>query len=74
MKRIGTRLREEREAAGLSQREVGRSSGGAITPAGLSRIEKGDRYPTLRTLEGLTRALPVRVIVESGRVKVEVTS
>jgi transcriptional regulator with XRE-family HTH domain len=69
--RLGEQLRRERERADLSQREVSARTGGVVSSPALSRIEAGDRYPTLRTLEALSRALGVRFVVESGRTRVE---
>lgn len=68
---IGEQLRRARERAGRSQREVAKATGGVVSSPALSRIERDERYPTLRTLEALTAALGVRLIVENGRARVE---
>jgi transcriptional regulator with XRE-family HTH domain len=67
---IGTELRRARERAGLSQYEVAARTEGVLSPAALSRIERGERYPTLRTL-ALSEALGVKIVVEGGRAWVE---
>jgi transcriptional regulator with XRE-family HTH domain len=63
---LGKLLRDRREELGLSLLAVERlvdakttASGDRpnIGAAGLSRIETGNRYPTLRTLEALSSAL-----------------
>jgi transcriptional regulator with XRE-family HTH domain len=71
---IGRDLKRAREQVGLSQRAAAEATGGVLSPAGLSRIEAGARYPTLRTLEALSSALGIRVTVERGRARIEVTS
>jgi transcriptional regulator with XRE-family HTH domain len=53
---LGRRLRETREAAGLSQREL---SFPGCTAAYISRIEKGERVPSLQ----LIREFAVRLDV-----------
>jgi transcriptional regulator with XRE-family HTH domain len=68
---VGAQLRRARRRSGLSQRRAAAATGGALSTAGLSRIESGQRYPTLRTLEALSTALGVRVVVEGGRTRVE---
>jgi tetratricopeptide (TPR) repeat protein len=53
---VGRRLREAREAAGLSQRQL---SFPGCSPAYISRIEAGDRIPSLQLLRELGRRLGV---------------
>jgi transcriptional regulator with XRE-family HTH domain len=67
---IGTQLREAREAAGLSLRDVAAASDDRITAGGLSLIEQGQRYPTLRTLEALASVLRVTISVRPKGVDV----
>lgn len=55
-KAVGTRLRDAREAAGLSQRQL---SFQGCSPAYISRIEAGDRIPSLQLLRELGRRLGV---------------
>jgi transcriptional regulator with XRE-family HTH domain len=73
---IGLQLQEARESAGLSLREVCRRTGEPgnperVSPAALSRIENGLRYPSLRTLEALAKTLRVQVSVGPDRVTVK---
>jgi tetratricopeptide (TPR) repeat protein len=53
---VGVRLREAREGAGLSQRQL---SFPGCSPAYISRIESGDRIPSLQLLRELGRRLGV---------------
>jgi tetratricopeptide (TPR) repeat protein len=53
---VGRRLREARERAGLSQRQL---SFPGCSPAYLSRIEAGDRTPSLQLMRELARRLGV---------------
>jgi tetratricopeptide (TPR) repeat protein len=53
---VGRRLREARERAGLSQRQL---SFPGCSPAYISRIEAGDRIPSLQLLREMGRKLGV---------------
>ncbi len=53
---VGRRLREARERAGLSQRQL---SFQGCSPAYISRIEAGDRIPSLQLLREMGRRLGV---------------
>lgn len=53
-----------RESTEKSLRDVSRASG--VSRAGIARMEAGDRVPSLRSLVGLSMALPVRFVVEGG--------
>ena len=53
---MGERLKAAREAAGLSQRQL---SFGGCSPAYISRIESGERIPSLQLLRELGRRLGV---------------
>jgi hypothetical protein len=55
----------------VSQREVADATDGVVSAAGLCRIELGQRYPTLRSLEALSVALGIRLVVARGRTRVE---
>jgi tetratricopeptide (TPR) repeat protein len=55
-KAVGERLKEARERAGLSQRQL---SFAGCSPAYISRIESGDRIPSLQLLRELGRRLGV---------------
>ena len=60
---LGTRIRQLRKDAGLTQQDLARSAGiGRVT---LVRLEKGEQSPTLRTLLLLTAALgrPVQDLI-----------
>jgi transcriptional regulator with XRE-family HTH domain len=68
---IGSKIRRARQAAGLSLRDVATASGGRVTASGLSLIEHGHRYPTVQTLEGVSRALDVRFSITPRGVHME---
>jgi tetratricopeptide (TPR) repeat protein len=53
---VGERLKEARERAGLSQRQLSFSG---CSPAYISRIESGDRIPSLQLLRELGKRLDV---------------
>jgi len=61
--RIGRDLREARERAGLSQRELARRS--AVAQPNIARIESGDQVPRVDTLDRLLRACDARLEVTS---------
>ena len=64
MKAIGKRLRATREAKGLSQRQL---STEGVSPAYISRIEAGDRHPSLNALRLMADRLGVSVeYLETG--------
>lgn len=55
---IGRRLRGLREQEGLSQRQLSEAAGvKGVTAAYISRIEAGDRYPSLNALRALAGPL-----------------
>ena len=56
---FATRLRELRESAGLTQRELAERSG--LHLGGLTKIEQGDREPAWSTVLDLAGALGVEV-------------
>lgn len=67
---VGRRLREARERAGLSQNAL---ADGACTPAYISRIELGERVPSLQLLGQLSRRLAVSATyLATGSVRGEV--
>jgi ribosome-binding protein aMBF1 (putative translation factor) len=55
--KIGARLLQQRQAAGLSQQQLAAASG--IAQADISRIERGQINPTAATLESLGTPLGV---------------
>lgn len=52
---FGSRLRQLREEAGISCNELARRSG--VSDGMISRLERGERTPTLDTARKLARAL-----------------
>jgi transcriptional regulator with XRE-family HTH domain len=56
---LGARLRERREAVGWSQAELAEAVG--VTPNYVGVIERGEKLPTLETVEAVSRALGVSV-------------
>lgn len=54
--RVGKRIHEARARAGLSQRDLAFTG---CTAAYISRIEAGDRVPSLKTLHGIAKRLGV---------------
>jgi HTH-type transcriptional repressor of puuD len=59
---IGNLLRQSRESAGLSQRKLARLSG--LSNALISSIEKGDRTPSIESLERLAEAMGLSLIID----------
>ncbi|HEX4081925.1 MAG TPA: helix-turn-helix transcriptional regulator [Acidimicrobiales bacterium] len=59
---VGERVREAREAAGLSQRELARRMG--TSQAAVDRLEAGGVGATLTTLQRVASALGLEVNVE----------
>ncbi|MBR0405857.1 MAG: helix-turn-helix transcriptional regulator [Eggerthellaceae bacterium] len=60
-RRIGAQIREQRQQAGLTQKQLAARAG--ITQAVLSRVESGSGNPTLALLEELAFALDSRLDV-----------
>jgi ribosome-binding protein aMBF1 (putative translation factor) len=58
---VGLRIRERREALGKGQREVARFCVG-VSAAYLSRIEDGERAPTISALVEIANALDVSAL------------
>ncbi len=56
---LGARIKELRKSRGLSQNELSERIG--IDAKHLSRIEVGNSYPSLDTLERISRALGVEI-------------
>ena len=66
---IGVRVRELREARGLSQRQAG---GAWISRSFMSRFESGDRLVGVTVLQALTLSMPdVRFVIEAGELRIE---
>lgn len=47
----------------MSQRDVAARTAD-LTPTGISRIERGERYPNLNTLEALAKVLRIEVTID----------
>lgn len=60
-KRVGGLIRETRKAKGLTQKELGEKLG--VTEATASRIESGTQNLTLETLQRLSVAFQIEIIV-----------
>jgi transcriptional regulator with XRE-family HTH domain len=58
---LGAELRQAREKRGLSVRELARAAG--LSAEAVSAIERGQRYPSLRTLECLAAALQITIVI-----------
>ena len=66
---IGLRIRELREARGLSQRQAG---GDWVSRSFMSRLESGERLVGVTVLQALTLSMPdVRFVIEAGEVCIE---
>lgn len=59
---VGDRIRDAREAAGLSQRELAARMG--TSQAAVARLEAGGTGATLTTLQKVATALDLKVTVE----------
>jgi ribosome-binding protein aMBF1 (putative translation factor) len=59
---VGEQVREAREAAGLSQRELARRMG--TSQAAVARLEAGGTGATLTTLQRVAAALGLKITVE----------
>lgn len=66
---IGERIKTIRQEKGLSQYELAKRAD--ISQSFLSYIEKGEKSPTVRTLEKITKAveIPLEELVEDHREK-----
>lgn len=64
---IGQRLRRLRKELGFSQRKLAELTRGGVTAAYISRIEKGERSPSVKTLRRLSSPLGVSAeFLETG--------
>jgi transcriptional regulator with XRE-family HTH domain len=66
---LGTDLRAAREERGLSVPAVAHAAG--LSLSSLYAIERGDRYPSLATLEALAECLQVTVVIGPHETTVE---
>lgn len=61
------RLKRLREARGISQRELAELAGDGVTYSYISRIESGDRRPSLTAVRKLAKPLGVTpLFLETG--------
>jgi transcriptional regulator with XRE-family HTH domain len=67
---LGEQLAACRTALGLSIRELAERCD--LSPAIIHKLEHGDRYPTLTTLEALSTGMPCRAVIENGTTTLEV--
>lgn len=66
---IGVRVRELRQARGLSQAQAG---GHWISRSFMSRLESGERLVGVTVLQALTLSMPdVRFVIEAGELHIE---
>lgn len=73
---LGRRLAQLRRDLGWSQREEAHRAstnghGGHLSSTAISKIEKGDRNPKLASLESLSAALGIRIVIEPGGTHIE---
>ena len=66
---IGPELRAVREQLGIT-REACAEAGG-LSLSVLEKLERGDRYPSLRTLEALAACLGVSIIITPTETYIE---
>lgn len=59
---IPQKVKQARENAGLTQRELGRRTG--LSNSHISMIEKGERVPTLDALSLIAAAMGLELIVD----------
>jgi transcriptional regulator with XRE-family HTH domain len=58
---IGQELRAIREQRGISARLIAAEAG--ISRSALTAIERGERYPSLETLEALASCLRINIVI-----------
>ncbi|MGD0266410.1 MAG: helix-turn-helix transcriptional regulator [Candidatus Methylomirabilota bacterium] len=58
-KRLAMRIKELRAARKMTQEDLARKTG--LTRVHIARLESGNHDPTLSTLQGLAKALKVKV-------------
>lgn len=67
---LGRELCDARMRRGLNIRELSAESG--LSREAISAIERGDRYPSLQTLEALCHALDISVVIGPDETMIEV--
>lgn len=66
---LGRKLFEIRLQRGLSQRKLAQGSED-LTATGVSRVERGERWPNLRTLEALSKTLRVAFVIDPNGTRI----
>lgn len=66
---LGTEIKAIRERRGLSQSDLARHAG--ISREAVGAIERGDRYPTLATLEAIAECLQITFVVGPNETHIE---
>lgn len=68
---LGAEIRAIRERRGLSQADV--AEAGHISREAVAAIERGERYPNLRTLEAIAECLQVTFVISPQETHIEPT-
>lgn len=68
---LGRELRLLRLERGLPLRALATKAGADLTSSSISKIERGERYPNLHTLEALARALHCRFTTDADGTRIE---
>lgn len=63
---LATLLHTKRHSLGMRMSDVANNSG--LSKAGLSRIERGERTPTVRSVLALSEMYSMRIVIENGKV------
>jgi len=66
---LGSELRAIRETRGLTVRDLAERAD--VSPEAVSAIERGARYPNLRTLEQIAEVLRIRIIIGPSETVIE---
>lgn len=69
LERFGRGLADIRRRHGMRVSDVALNTG--LSSAGLSRLERCERTPTLRTLLALSDVFRVRLVIEGGQIRTE---
>jgi transcriptional regulator with XRE-family HTH domain len=64
-------LRDLREVRGLTLADAVERAGDGLSLSGLSRLERGDRSPSIGSLRQLARAYGIRFVFDAEAVTVE---
>lgn len=66
---LGAELREVRVKRGVSARTAAEQAG--VSPSALTSIERGDRYPSLETLEALATCYGIKIVIGPSETHLE---